>query len=130
MIEVGSPCLCIHPGNTNEQTTLIPLEEQILRDFSLSKFIVCTDAGLSSERNRKFNNFGGRCFITTQSIKKLKKDLRQWCLEPTGWHLKDSLDTYDISRLEDTAKTAAGCSTSSCMWKEMTGNVILISIRL
>lgn len=95
---------CIHPGNTNEQTTLIPLEEQILRDFSLSKFIVCTDAGLSSERNRKFNNFGGRCFITTQSIKKLKKDLRQWCLEPTGWHLKDSLDTYDISRLEDTAK--------------------------
>ena len=56
---------------------------------------------MSSERNRKFNNFGGRCFITTQSIKKLKKDLRQWCLEPTGWHLKDSLDTYDISRLED-----------------------------
>ena len=95
---------CIHPGNTNEQTTLIPLEEQILRDFSLSKFIVCTDAGLSSERNRKFNNFGGRCFITTQSIKKLKKDLRQWCLEPTGWHLKDSPDTYDISKLEDTAK--------------------------
>ena len=95
---------CIHPGNTNEQTTLIPLEEQILKDFSLSKFIVCTDAGLSSERNRKFNNFGGRCFITTQSIKKLKKDLRQWCLEPTGWHLKDSPDTYDISRLEDTAK--------------------------
>lgn len=95
---------CIHPGNTNEQTTLIPLEEQILRDFSLSKFIICTDAGLSSERNRKFNNFGGRCFITTQSIKKLKKDLRQWCLEPTGWHLKDSPDTYDISRLEDTAK--------------------------
>ena len=95
---------CIHPGNTNEQTTLIPLEEQILRDFSLSKFIVCTDAGLSSECNRKFNNFGGRCFITTQSIKKLKKDLRQWCLEPTGWHLKDSPDTYDISKLEDTAK--------------------------
>lgn len=95
---------CIHPGNTNEQTTLIPLEEQILRDFSLSKFIICTDAGLSSERNRKFNNFGGRCFITTQSIKKLKKDLRQWCLEPTGWHLKDSPDTYDIGRLEDTAK--------------------------
>ncbi|MFR5601602.1 MAG: IS1634 family transposase [Lachnospiraceae bacterium] len=95
---------CIHPGNTNEQTTLIPLEEQIMKDFSLSRFIVCTDAGLSSERNRKFNNFGGRCFITTQSIKKLSKELRHWCLDPTGWHLKDSQDTYDISRLADTAE--------------------------
>lgn len=95
---------CIHPGNTNEQTTLIPMEEQIMRDFSLSRFIVCTDAGLSSERNRKFNNVGGRCFITTQPLKKLKKDLRQWCLDPTGWHLKDSQATYDISKLEDTAE--------------------------
>lgn len=93
---------CIHPGNTNEQTTLIPLEKQIMRDFSLSRFIVCTDAGLSSEQNRKFNNFGGRCFITTQSIKTLKKSLRQWCLDPTGWHLKGSDQTYNIRELEDT----------------------------
>jgi transposase len=95
---------CIHSGNTNEQTTLVPLEEQIMKDFSLSRFIVCTDAGLSSESNRKFNNFGGRCFITTQSIKKLKKEQREWCLEPTGWHLKGSEKTYDISKLEDTAE--------------------------
>lgn len=93
---------CIHPGNTNEQTTLIPLEEQIMRDFSLARFIVCTDAGLSSEANRKFNNFGGRCFITTQSIKKLKKAEREWCLDPTGWHLKDTTEVYDIRKLEDT----------------------------
>ena len=93
---------CIHPGNTNEQTTLIPLEEQIMKDFSLARFIVCTDAGLSSETNRKFNNFGGRCFITTQSIKKLKKAEREWCLAPTGWHLKDTTDVYDIRKLEDT----------------------------
>ncbi len=37
----------IHPGNTNEQTTLKPLEKKILKDFELSDFIVCTDAGLS-----------------------------------------------------------------------------------
>ncbi|KIR03177.1 Mobile element protein [Lachnospiraceae bacterium TWA4] len=40
----------IHPGNTNEQTTLIPLEEQIIKDFSVSRFIVCTDAGLASKK--------------------------------------------------------------------------------
>ncbi len=38
----------INKGNTNEQITLNPLEKQILSDFNLSKFIVCTDAGLAS----------------------------------------------------------------------------------
>ncbi|MFZ3132285.1 MAG: transposase, partial [Desulfosporosinus sp.] len=53
-------------GNTNEQITLKPLEERILSDFKLSKFVVCTDAGLASDKNRKFNNKGDRAFITTQ----------------------------------------------------------------
>jgi transposase len=66
----------------------------------LSKFIVCTDAGLSSMDNRKFNDKKDRAFITTQSIKKLKKHLKQWALDPTGWHLAGSSKTYDI-RLMD-----------------------------
>ena len=87
----------IHSGNTNEQTTLKPLEEKILKDFELSKFIVCTDAGLSSTENRKFNDRNGRAFITTQSVKKLKKHLKQWALDPKGWHLHDESKSYDIS---------------------------------
>ena len=77
----------ITAGNTNEQTTLTPLEEKILEDFKLSKFIVCTDAGLASNANRKFNDKDNRAFITTQSIKKLKKHLMDWALNPNGWHL-------------------------------------------
>lgn len=92
---------CINKGNTNEQQTLKPLEEKILADFDLSKFIVCTDAGLASEKNRKFNNQGGRAFITTQSIKKLKKHLREWALDPSGWNLPNSKKTYDISKLNE-----------------------------
>lgn len=90
----------IHSGNTNEQTTLKPLEEKILKDFELSKFIVCTDAGLSSTENRKFNDRNGRAFITTQSVKKLKKHLKQWALDPKGWHLHDESKSYDISLLD------------------------------
>lgn len=59
----------IFAGNTNEQVTLKPLEEKIIKDFDSSRFVVCTDAGLASTANRKFNNLNGRCFITTQSIK-------------------------------------------------------------
>ena len=91
----------IHSGNTNEQTTLKPLEEKVLKDFELSKFIVCTDAGLSSLENRKFNDKKDRAFITTQSVKKLKKHLKQWALDPTGWHLAEGNKTYDIRLMEE-----------------------------
>lgn len=95
----------ITSGNTNEQTTLTPLEQKILDDFKLSKFIVCTDAGLASNANRKFNDKNDRAFITTQSIKKLKKHLMDWALDRKGWHLSGDEKTYDITKLEDTEES-------------------------
>lgn len=91
----------ISSGNTNEQLTLKPLEEKILADFKLSKFIVCTDAGLASGDNRKFNDKAERAFITTQSIKKLKKHLKEWALAPDGWRLGDDKKIYNINMLDD-----------------------------
>lgn len=96
--------ICINRGNKNEQQTLIPLEEKILQDFGLARFVVCTDAGLSSETNRKFNNFGERSFVTTVSVKTMTQTLQEWCLEPSGWHLEGSRKTYDIRHLEDSAE--------------------------
>jgi len=92
---------CIHSGNTNEQLTLQPLEQKILNDFSLAKFVVCTDAGLSSASNRKFNNKGERAFITTQSIKKLKKHLKTWALATDGWSLDGLQGKFDIAKIEE-----------------------------
>ena len=94
--------LGIFAGNTNEQITMKPLEEKIIKDFHSSKFVVCTDAGLASNTNRKFNNISGRSFITTQSIKKLKSHLKQWALDLTsGWKLYGSDKTYNISKLRE-----------------------------
>ncbi len=90
---------CLHPGNTNEQKTLKPLEEQILQEFNHSKFIVCTDAGLSSIANRKFNNAGDRAFITTQSIKKMKSFQKEWALSTKGWHLPGKTESFDLDRI-------------------------------
>lgn len=92
---------CINPGNTNEQITMRPLEKKIIDDFGLSKFILCTDAGLASEDNRRFNTKGARAFITTQSIKKLKGFLQDWCLEADGWQLSGSNNTYNISEIDE-----------------------------
>lgn len=92
---------CINKGNANEQTTLKPLEKKIISDFGLSKFIVCTDAGLASNSNRKFNNIRDRAFITTQSIKKLKSHLKEWALDTNGWLLSGSDEEYDITKLDE-----------------------------
>lgn len=93
----------ITAGNVNEQVTLKPLEQKILSDFELSKFIVCTDAGLASAANRKFNDIGDRAFITTQSIKKLKGFLKEWALNPEGWRLviKDKKDKKNKNKMYD-----------------------------
>ena len=97
----------INRGNMNEQLTLKPLEKKILSDFELSRFVVCTDAGLSSEANRKFNDKDGRAFITTQSIKKLKEHLRNWSLALIGWKLPGDEKTYDISKLDEMIEKAS-----------------------
>ena len=99
----------IYPGNRNEQTTLIPLEEKMLSSFDMSKFIVCTDAGLSSATNRFFNTYdaedGMRGFITTQSIKTLKDFLQDWCMADAGWKLDGDTSgrEYKLSELDDEA---------------------------
>ena len=97
----------ISPGNDNEQNTLIPLEKKMIEKFDMSRFVVCTDAGLSSATNRYFNSYdkedGCRSFITTQSIKKLKAHLKEWTLAPQGWRLSGDFSgsSYDIRKLDD-----------------------------
>lgn len=79
----------------------------MLEKFDMSRFVVCTDAGLSSATNRRFNDYdkddGCRSFITTQSIKKLKAHLKEWALDPEGWRLPGgpSDTVYDIRKLDD-----------------------------
>ena len=69
--------MCLHPGNTGEQLTAIPLEQEVLRMLPGAKFIYCADAGLGSYNIRKFNSMGGRAFIVTQSVKKLSEPLKE-----------------------------------------------------
>lgn len=102
----GIPLSCeINPGNTNEQITLKPLEQKIIKDFDLAEIVVCTDAGLASKANRKFNDTNSRKFITTQSIKQLKNFLKDWSLDLTkGWHLPGSDKVYNIEKLRTDEK--------------------------
>ncbi len=91
----------LFPGNQNEQKSLKPLEQKVIRDFGCHKFIYCSDAGLGSESIREFNNIGERSFIVTQSIKKLKKEEKEWALDTKGFRrLSDGAEIDDISKLD------------------------------
>ncbi len=94
--------MCINPGNTNEQITLRPLEQKIIDDYRISKFVVCTDAGLASKANKKFNDTLDRAFVVTQPLKKLKDYLKEWALDKTGWkkYGNNSKKTYNIDNLD------------------------------
>ena len=93
----------VFDGNQNEQPSMSPLEQKIIKDFDASDFIVCTDAGLSSTANRKFNSIQGRGYVTTQSIKKLKGFLQDFCLDDDGWYLPGSSKKYRLSELDEEA---------------------------
>lgn len=90
-------------GNENEQPSMTPLEKKIMADYGMNSFVVCTDSGLSSAANRKFNDTKNRKFVTTQSIKKLKNYLQDFCLGDEGWHLEGCKKTYCLSSLDETA---------------------------
>ena len=92
----------IFPGNQNEQTTLKPLEIKILKDFNCSEFIFCSDAGLGSANNRRFNRMGNRAYIITHSLKKMKKEDRDIALNPTQFRKVGSAGFIDLRTLDET----------------------------
>lgn len=97
----------IFPGNENEQPSLIPVEKKIIKDFGITKFVVCTDAGLASKENREFNIQKNCSYIVTQSLKKIKKHIKDWALNPEGWSKGDStgLDISSLMKAVDDGET-------------------------
>lgn len=91
----------VFPGNQNEQTTLKPLETKIIRDFACSEFIFCSDAGLGSKANRRFNSFGNRSYVITQSLKKMRGEDRQTALNPKQFRRLGSDQFIDVSTLDE-----------------------------
>ena len=99
--------MCLHPGNTSEQLTAVPLEKEILKMTDGAKFIYCADAGLGSYSIRQFNSMGGRAFIVTQSLKKLSETLKKAVFNDYDYKLLSNDETVSIESLKNMDKTDA-----------------------
>ena len=109
----------IFPGNKNESTTLIPLQEKIIGidpetkieiegfDLQNDKTIICTDAAMCTDEIKKFNIKDGKAFVITQSIKKLKEEYKNEVFEDGNWRILG--DLYHVYKLEDILNDAEKC---------------------
>lgn len=91
----------IFPGNQNEQTTLKPLESKIIQDFQCSEFIYCSDSGLGSTSNRRFNSLGNRSYLITHSLKKIKQEDRDTALNPAQFRKVGTSKFIDLRTLDE-----------------------------
>lgn len=107
----------LYEGNKNEQLTLKPLENKIIRDFDIQEFIYCSDSGLASSTNKKLNSIHNRKYVITQSLKKLKKDDKECALNPKQFRKIGSEIFIDISQLDETNDEVF----NSIYYKEMPG---------
>ena len=92
--------MCLHPGNTSEQLTAIPLEQEVLKMLPGARFIYCADAGLGSYNIRKFNSMGGRAFIVTQSVKKLSDTLKEAVFNDYGYRRLSNDEPVSIKEMK------------------------------
>ena len=101
----GLPLSCnIYPGNKNEQETLLPEENKIVNNFKLNdtKIILCTDAGLSSDKIKKFNIENNRAFVITQSLKKLKTETKLEVFDSSNWRISGDLKkVYNLEKINN-----------------------------
>lgn len=90
----------IFDGASNEQPSLKPLEKKLIKDFNFDQFVVCTDAGLGSEANRRFNSINERSFVVTQSLKKLQEEERVSAMDNKNWRrLSDGKPVKDFEEI-------------------------------
>ena len=80
----------IFPGNTSEQVTAIPLENQVTSFLKKKDFIYCADSGLNSAKIRFFNSLNRRKYVVSQSLKKTKEEDKTFVFNDQNWKFADN----------------------------------------
>lgn len=101
--------MCINPGSDNESLCAVPAEKKMLKMFENKDIIYCADAGLGYNDARVFNDFGGRKFVVTQSVKKLSDVLKQavfndfdYCFSQDGQPMSlEAMKSFDRTLTEN-----------------------------
>lgn len=92
--------MCIHPGNTSEQLTAIPVMKALI-EMGIIRFVYCADSGIGSFNIRQFASMGGRAFVVSQSVKKMSKDLQELVFKDENYKLLSNNKSASIQFMKE-----------------------------
>ena len=80
------------PGNTVDNATLISAAAELVEPMGYGRFIYCADRGLCTMSNLARIVRQERGYLISKSIKKTKKEEREWIIEPEGYSIEKDAD--------------------------------------
>ncbi len=88
-------------GNTNDCNTLMPVLDELKRDFNLGRVIVVADKGMNSGENIAYNIINKNGYIYSKSVRGSTQEVKEFVLNDNGY--EDMGDEYKFkSRLVNT----------------------------
>lgn len=88
-------------GNTNDCNTLMPVLDELKRDFNLGRVIVVADKGMNSGENIAYNIIHKNGYIYSKSVRGATKEVKNYVLSDSGY--KKMGDKYKFkSRIVNT----------------------------
>lgn len=88
-------------GNTNDCNTLMPVLDELKKDFNLGRVIVVADKGMHTGENIAYNVIHKNGYIYSKSVRGSSKEVKDYVLNPNGY--KNMGDEYKFkSRVVNT----------------------------
>lgn len=75
----------LFPGNTNDCETLMPILDQIKRDYEVGRTIVVADKGVNTADNIAFLLARGDGYVYSQTVRGANKELKDYVLDQSGY---------------------------------------------
>lgn len=92
----------LFPGNVNDMSTMLPMMSKArLRDLGGERVVVVADKGLNTSANIAAATLDGNGFVFSQSVRKARRGLKEWVLDPEGYAASPSGDFRVKSRVAD-----------------------------
>lgn len=93
--------MCLNSGSDSETLCAKETEKKMLKMFENRDIVYCADAGLGHLDIRRYNSFGNRKFIVTQSIKKLSDVLKEAVFNDYDYKLLSSDAPVTIKTMKE-----------------------------
>ena len=82
----GVPIGCkAFSGNRHDKTTMVEAVSEVIEPMGFERYVYCADRGLCTMQNLAYHVRNGMGYLLSKSIKKSKKEEREWIIESDGY---------------------------------------------